>query len=363
KITAWWDSTLGQLGLWISSTNATSTAVNASAAFTTPPTIASGAKLHVGSRENGSEQADAVIAGLRVSTQTPSDNQITGMYGATWVLVAEGEDTVAQQIGRTDENKKYGNYSLAVNTVGRNESFVLYTTRKLSASMYYLTAYVLDNTSGNIGGPVNGSIVQLYFNGSLLGTSYTDEGGGWWRIGGGLNATAMNVSYGIAVKPGKVVLIDAVQLENQYSTYAGYGPYPTTYADGSLGTGYSWSGVPNNSTSTRATSEVRLPTSDNIANSKGTIIMWIKVHTRTAGYQYMVFTSGVSIGLGPSAGSSFLRMYTVGSGCGSFYQTYGGTIQLNKWILVATTWNNATKKMEIYTDLSNRSYYVPSECS
>ncbi len=72
-------------------------------------------------------------------------------------------------------------------------------------------------------------------------------------------------NYGVEVEAGKTVYVDGVQLENRWgydtpwlpyrSDYSFMLNYPTTYIDGSLGSGYSWTGSPNNSSSSRASND------------------------------------------------------------------------------------------------------------
>lgn len=113
-----------------------------------------------------------------------------------------------------------------------------------STATHTLSAYVYDATAGNIGGTVGSSVAQLYANGLAIATTYTDIGGGWWRLTGALTATDDIRYYGVEVKTGKTIYIDGIQLEQK--------SYATSYADGSIGAGYSWSGVENQSAGVRS---------------------------------------------------------------------------------------------------------------
>jgi len=75
-------------------------------------------------------------------------------------------------------------------------------------STYDLSAYVYDNTIGSEGGTVSSSIAQLYVNGSIITTTYTDAGSGWWKLSGSVTGANESRNYGILVKSGKTVILD-----------------------------------------------------------------------------------------------------------------------------------------------------------
>ncbi|OQY68790.1 hypothetical protein B6D29_00285, partial [Microgenomates bacterium UTCPR1] len=103
-----------------------------------------------------------------------------------------------------------------------------YTDAKLTQSVnvgdtstYDLSAYVYDNTAGNVGGTVSSSIAQLYYNGATISTTYTDAGSGWWKLSGTLTGANASREYGVLVKAGKTVLLDDLTLSKNgtYSVY------------------------------------------------------------------------------------------------------------------------------------------------
>jgi len=179
-----------------------------------------------------------------------------------------------------------------------------------STAIHTLSAYVYDGTSGNVGGSVTSSIAKLVFGGTTVTpSSYTDMGGGWWRLSYSAATVDASLLYGVEVQAGKTIYVDGVQLEEK--------AYATTYTDGSLGTGYSWSGTAHASSSTRAASNAIYTSSSNISASAGTISMWIKpVVTGTS--QFRGFLSTGNTG-GPynwlfySQGGN-LRMYSAACG-------------------------------------------------
>jgi hypothetical protein len=103
-------------------------------------------------------------------------------------------------------------------------------------------------------------------------------GGGWWRLSYSSTSSASSNSYGLWVAPGKTVYVDGVQLEAL--------AYATTYADGTLGTGYAWTGTANNSTSTRTGGSLAYSTTSNILPTAGTVSFWLKEVVNTVSPLY-----------------------------------------------------------------------------
>ncbi|PIO03160.1 hypothetical protein COT48_05960, partial [Candidatus Woesearchaeota archaeon CG08_land_8_20_14_0_20_47_9] len=216
------------------------------------------------------------------------------------------DETSLTPLTSTKEEYLFGNTSAVANAASSSIALPYYTNRYLSAQTYYLSAYIFDNTSGSQGGQVSATVAKLYYNGTTLATSYEDEGGGWWRLGVGLNATAKNASYGVLVMPGKSVVIEGVQVERTDL------PKSTSYCDGSLGAGYTWKGTNHNSNSTRSAGSVSYPTYNNFGVLNFSVSFWIKpkVDFRVAASSeatYTFFRSAVSA-------SDIFRMHIGGSG-------------------------------------------------
>jgi len=152
-----------------------------------------------------------------------------------------------------------------------------------NTNAHILSAYVYDGTTGNVGGNVSSSIAELYFNNTTISTTYTDMGGGWWRLTGSLTGVNQSALYGVQVKAGKTIYVDGVQLEQK--------TYSTSYADGSLGNGYSWSGTANNSSSNRTSASLTYSPTNNIDPDKGTISFWFKPSFSTVTIRYSLFNT------------------------------------------------------------------------
>ena len=122
----------------------------------------------------------------------------------------------------------------------------------------------------------------------------------------------------------------------------------TTYADGSLGTGYSWSGTTDNSTSTRTVGDLSYSATNVFGTGTGSISMWFKPNT-TTGSHYL-FTNNFAPGSNwrVNYGSAFVyfAINDIGNvNRGSTSKSYSGV--LGNWYHLVATWNNTTQKMQL----------------
>ncbi|MFW5703521.1 MAG: virginiamycin B lyase family protein [Patescibacteria group bacterium] len=60
---------------------------------------------------------------------------------------------------------------------------------------------------------VNSATAQMVVNGSLVDTTYTPVGGGWYQLEAVVTGSSASVSYGVRVMPGKLVYLDAFSLQ------------------------------------------------------------------------------------------------------------------------------------------------------
>ncbi len=261
--------------------------------FSTTPTTA-----YFGSKQDGTGQGDATIAAF--TTATPTENSTAPYY-------------------------KFGSKSLKlVNSGTVADEYVTNITG--TAATHMLSAYVYDGTAGNVGGIVSSSIASLWFNGSTISTTYTDMGGGWWRLTGSLTSTATSLPYGLQVASGKTIYVDGAQLEAK--------SYTTTYADGSLGSGYAWSGTENESTSTRTAEALRYSSTNNIDYSKGTISLWFKPFGLTGLRQKLVGFAGNNH-LSFNRDNNSIAFEMANGGC----TKSSLTLTQDKWYHVTVAWN------------------------
>lgn len=74
-------------------------------------------------------------------------------------------------------------------------------------STYYLEAYAY--TTGAV---VTSADAELYYNGAAVATTYTDAGGGWWRLRGSVTGANQSRAYGVQAKPSKTVYFDDISV-------------------------------------------------------------------------------------------------------------------------------------------------------
>lgn len=226
---------------------------------------------------------------------------------------------------------KFGSKSVLLENSG-GSGFNYTTTATASANAAYtLSAYVYNGTSGAVGGTVDSTVATLASGSASLASTYTDMGGGWWRLSYSSGTQpAGEYVQGVAIQPGKTVYVDGVQLEAK--TYA------TTYADGSLGSGYSWSGVANESSSTKTIADLRYPVTSNISTSQGSFSFWLKpTWSSSDGDWKYFFATGTDLGCG------YLRLHASGTNIQVWDGCSNGvarsvTYTANSWIHIVVVW-------------------------
>jgi len=184
-------------------------------------------------------------------------------YDTNWSI---GTGATASQ-NTTAPYYKFGAKSLKL--VASADTDVTTSINPGSTNIHTLSAYVYNGTSGAIGGTVDSGVAQLVYGGVGVGATYSDMGGGWWRLNYSAAAGSGAQNYGVQVKSGKTIYVDGVQLEQK--------SFFTTYADGSIGVGYSWSGVAQESNSARTAGNITYPAASNISGSEGTLSIWQRI--------------------------------------------------------------------------------------
>jgi hypothetical protein len=219
-----------------------------------------------------------------------------------------------------------------------------YTIALKGVNASTLSAYVYDGTAGNTGGVVDGSVVQLAIGSTGIGTSYSDMGGGWWRLNSSFAGVGSSQSYGIQVKPGKTIYVDGVQLEEK--------GYTTSYTDGSLGVGYSWSGTANNSSSSRAVTNIDYSLANNLDPNSGSISLWYKPDFSTTGVSKWNPILGMST-VSTWPGLWYSEQYGIFiflDSTGSNGASKSVAVDRNKWYHLVVTWENGGGNRKIYVN-------------
>ena len=127
---------------------------------------------------------------------------------------------------QTDTLAYKDTYSMKIIAPASDTAYLTQSINIGDTNSYQLSAYVYDGTAGNIGGTVSDSIAQLYYNGSVITTTYTDAGSGWWRLDGTLTGANASRVYGLAISAGKTIYIDSVIFPSRTVLYP-----TTTYTD------------------------------------------------------------------------------------------------------------------------------------
>lgn len=269
------------------------------------------------------------------SSDYVTDTTLRPKLSLTYTQVSKSKNTTASFV-------KNGNNSAKIVSVGSSANALYTNINAGNTNKHALSAYVYDSTSGNEGGTVDSSTAELYYNGSTITTSYENVGSGWWRLSGTLTAANASRSYGVSVKSGKTVYIDAVQLEEL--------GHASTYTDGSLGDDYSWSSTANNSTSTRAAVNIEYSASTaNISATSGTVSFWLK--TDWAGddsYEHNLFAVDTS--------SGSLRLYKDSDNSlkltdGSNTATKSVSWSADTWQYITAHWGSSD--LQVYVNASS----------
>jgi len=223
------------------------------------------------------------------------------------------------------------NYTASINPGNTN-------THTLSAYAYN----GVHDSYGELGVDIDSTIAQLYFGASAQTTTYTNMGSGWWKLSYTGTPPGGSSTYGVQVKAGKTIYLDGVQLEEN--------SYPTTYTDGSLGSGYSWSDTENNSTSTRSAADLKYATSGNISKTEGSVSTWVKFPTSSANLPsstfYLIFDS-----IDAENGRGYRLRYSKYTNTFGFQKyidwtsytiSVSDTFSANEWVHLTATWDTTT---------------------
>jgi hypothetical protein len=132
------------------------------------------------------------------------------------------------------------------------------------------------------GGTVASRNMQMYYNGSVLDTQYTNAGNGLWYATASAIGTASSASTGVVVKDGQTIYLLASQAERK--------DYRTPLCWGDL-LGCSWSGSAHASTSNRAAGVVKIKTdTDTLQSTPLTIRFAFKTPaTHNMAYSSLLF--------------------------------------------------------------------------
>ncbi|PIS15940.1 hypothetical protein COT62_01020, partial [Candidatus Roizmanbacteria bacterium CG09_land_8_20_14_0_10_41_9] len=130
---------------------------------------------------------------------------------------------ISQSFSSSSGRSGGGGDTIAVGTVSNAlfDGKLIQSVNVGSTAIFDFSAYVYDNTTGNVGGTVTSSVAQLYYNGVGIGATYADAGSGWWKLSTVITGVNSSLDFGLLVKAGKTVKADDFTLSKQgvYSIY------------------------------------------------------------------------------------------------------------------------------------------------
>lgn len=257
-------------------------------------------------------------------------------------MAVEAPDFLNQTIETNDPYVRFGSKSAKLVASGSDTTFIQ-TLDPNSTAAHTMSVYVYRGTTGSIGGTIDNTVAQIVWEGAnQTGTTYTDLGDGWWRLSYSTTTTDASNTYGIWVADGETIYTDGFVLEA--------GSTPTTYTDGSLGTGYTWSGTIQESSSTRATADLDYAVTSNVQASGGSASMWVKPHwAGNDGVEHTLFDVDTSAGTFKLYKTT-ANVLTLTDGTNTATTDISGWTK-DAWHHVAVTWD-ASNFLDIYVDSS-----------
>lgn len=243
------------------------------------PTFVAGSTYNIEIRYRTGGNLELYVDNVQVATAsgvgTFGTIPTTAYFGANSIGANQYDGTITSFVALTPtENTtapyyKFGSKSVRLVNAGSMPDEYTIAIDPNSTATHTLSAYVYDGTSGNVGGTVASTSAKLVFGGNVVTPSaYTDMGGGWWRLTYSAATTDASLLYGVQAQAGKTLYVDGIQLEAK--------AYATTYADGSLGSGYSWSGGANESNTVRTVGHIGPYSQNNsIGPNNFTASIWV----------------------------------------------------------------------------------------
>lgn len=272
--------------------------------------------------------AVAVGEGTTNRIQNPSVETNTTGYGSSGTVT----------LSRSTDYALFGQYSLKwVRTSGTADVFYNVTGTLSTSATYTFSVYARRSDGAAVSG------VTMYIDSSLgtITPTITNVGNGWYRIYGTrtIGGSLGNHIVGIAgLATGVNWYFDGWQVEARGFT--------TPYTDGSLGSGYTWTGTPHASTSTRTAAVLAYPILRNINPLKGSVSAWVLMEYYKTGTGAVIWNAGDASGefVGQISTGGAAQLYINGN------QVTHQTAMSAGWHHVVYTWDIAANEMRVYLD-------------
>ncbi len=152
------------------------------------------------SNSAGSTPWSGLINDVRLYNRALTDTEIANLYSG----ITATRDTGTKYTGTA--SAKLVTYD------GYNGSFTQ------SVNVGDTSTYQLEANAYTSGGAVTSSDLELYYNGAVVATTYTDLGSGWYKLTGTVVGVASAVGAGVSVKGSKTVYLDTMSLWKYPST-------------------------------------------------------------------------------------------------------------------------------------------------
>lgn len=282
---------------------------------------------------------------------------VSGMMGKFSGAVAVGEATTNRILNPSIETNTTGYGSDGTVTLTRSAEYALFGQYSLkwvhssgSANVYY-------NVSGTLGTSTTFTFSVYARKGdgsaptgvtmsvdSTLGSfspTITDVGGGWYRIYGtrAIGGSLGNHVVGLTnLGSGTTWYFDGWQVEAR--------GYTTPYVDGSLGSGFAWTGTAHASTSSRTAAVLAYPNLRNINPLKGSVSAWILMEYYKTSTGAVIWNAGDASGefVGQISNDGKVQLYINGNQITHQTATPAG------WHHVVYTWDIPNNTMRVYLD-------------
>jgi hypothetical protein len=156
----------------------------------------------------------------------------------------------------------FGRYSVKLTAIDTTFRSFRQSVTAVSTNTHSLSWYVKKPD----GSAVTSADVTAYYQGVSIPTVITPIGDGWYRVMSSFAGITSPTNAGI-----NVLTDELYACGGQFEAKA----YPTPFCHGDM-LGCSWSGNPHDSTSVRAVGKVKIPCSDTLNTSRGTIrVVWL----------------------------------------------------------------------------------------
>lgn len=162
----------------------------------------------------GSEQTVS-DAGIISNTKHGLFSTYSGNSFDNFTLWARGSSTTKytdapfEELTATrDTGTKYAGAASVKLVAGGTDANYLQSVNVGDTATYNLYCYAYTT-----GAAVTSADVELYYDGAVLSTSYTDMGGGWYKLSSSLTGVASAKDFGVRVKAGKTVYCDSFSLQ------------------------------------------------------------------------------------------------------------------------------------------------------